>query len=179
MNSPEKQNEAVLYDKKEIQSIDPRKALEGMAVAEVAEKYYRQARDLEGLRKAIEAIWTARHDFVAWWDATKPKGRPEEEKVDRTVNLSNFNLSPKVVSRWRQKVADDEKLALLIQAHYYKAAKIINPDALTDKHTGDEESYTPRQYIESARTVMGSIDLDPASNEIAQMTVKAELWLTD
>ena len=45
-------------------------------------------------------------------------------------------------------------------------------------HTGDEESYTPNQYIESARKVMVSIDLDPASNDMAQETVQAKKYYT-
>lgn len=42
--------------------------------------------------------------------------------------------------------------------------------------TGQYESYTPEKYIESARIVMGSIDLDPASNEQANETVKASKY---
>lgn len=45
-------------------------------------------------------------------------------------------------------------------------------------HTGDEESYTPGIYIESARKVMGTIDMDPASNTMAQETVKAGTFYT-
>jgi phage N-6-adenine-methyltransferase len=45
-------------------------------------------------------------------------------------------------------------------------------------HTGDQESYTPGKYIESARLVMGSIDLDPASNELAQKNVRAKTYYT-
>ncbi len=44
--------------------------------------------------------------------------------------------------------------------------------------TGNQESYTPAEYIEAARLVMGSIDLDPASNELAQKTVKAATYYT-
>ena len=44
--------------------------------------------------------------------------------------------------------------------------------------TGETEWYTPDEYIESARRVMGGIDLDPASSEFAQLTVKARVCYT-
>lgn len=40
------------------------------------------------------------------------------------------------------------------------------------------EYYTPLKYIEAACEVLGIIDLDPASCEAAQMTVKAEQFYT-
>ena len=51
-------------------------------------------------------------------------------------------------------------------------------DNLATKWTGDQESYTPETYIEAARSVMGSIDCDPASNEIAQKIVQAKVYFT-
>lgn len=54
----------------------------------------------------------------------------------------------------------------------------IKKHVLAMKHTGDEESYTPSAYIESAVEVMGKIDLDPASNEMAQLTVNADHFYT-
>jgi len=44
--------------------------------------------------------------------------------------------------------------------------------------TGENEWYTPSQYIESIRIVLGVINLDPASNEFAQKTIKAEKFFT-
>ena len=54
----------------------------------------------------------------------------------------------------------------------------VSGNVLATLHTGDEESYTPEIYIESARYVMGSIDTDPASNPMAQETVKAGIYYT-
>lgn len=45
-------------------------------------------------------------------------------------------------------------------------------------NTGKEEWYTPSKYIESAKKVMGSIDLDPASCIAAQKIVAAKRFYT-
>ncbi len=41
------------------------------------------------------------------------------------------------------------------------------------QNSGNNEWYTPPVYISAAREVMGEIDLDPATSEIANRTVKA------
>jgi phage N-6-adenine-methyltransferase len=58
------------------------------------------------------------------------------------------------------------ELAPVLTANNYRAG------------TGECEWYTPAEYIEMARRVLGTIDLDPASSDLAQETVRARRYFT-
>lgn len=62
-------------------------------------------------------------------------------------------------------------LAAAVQARKGGAHTFISSSA-------SNEWFTPAQYIEAARAVLGVIDLDPASNSVAQQTVQAKRYYT-
>jgi hypothetical protein len=65
----------------------------------------------------------------------------------------------------------DAKIARLESRIKELEAKLIKPVKVS---TTTVEWYTPAPYIVMAREVLGSIDLDPASNALAQSWIQAE-----
>jgi hypothetical protein len=78
---------------------------------------------------------------------------------------------PEIVERIKERAREEERIPTAHEV--FREIKIT-----AGKWTGDQESFTPPEYVEAARKVMGSIDLDPASCEVAQITVKAKRYYT-
>jgi phage N-6-adenine-methyltransferase len=92
----------------------------------------------------------------------------------------NLEFDERLVRRYIQLYVDNRTLASDIHP---KDAIILLRKLWSHSNrtigTGENEWYTPSQYVELARSVLGEIDLDPASCEVAQRAVKAKHFYTE
>jgi ParB family transcriptional regulator, chromosome partitioning protein len=129
-------------------------------------------------------------------------GRPTKNQSESDGFLTNKELANKIgVSETQFKIERQIARDILPEAQEaIKAADLPKTDALkiarmepekqveavrqmaakphVTNNSGENEWYTPSEFINSAREVMGSIDLDPASCEHANKTVAAAKYFS-
>ena len=168
---------------------DPGNAYNRQAQADAIIALARRTKDWPLLEQAADMKIADQQDFVRWWDANV--GKPGGEgggvvarsattiSADEAERLTGFDK--KQVSRMRKNTSEpnvDGYKAKMLRGSW----KVVDPSVAEANHravgTGENEWYTPPEYIEAARAVMGSIDLDPATSEIAQSKIRANKYLT-
>lgn len=128
----------------------------------------------------LELVKSRRYLEVRWGELLgdgKPGPQPESLRASK-------DLEPTLRHRFRQLAAAKSQVVDLLReakdADDLSRAALLR--AVTGAHvghnSGENEWYTPAEYVYAARTVMGGIDLDPASSEEANKIVGAAKFYT-
>lgn len=93
------------------------------------------------------------------------------KQAERFETLAKY---PEVVAQAKAEArANDDIVSRSLVLTRIKDAGHATETPHVSNNSGENEWYTPIEFINAAREVMGSIDLDPASCEAANKTVKA------
>jgi len=113
------------------------------------------------------------------------------ERTLRTAKQVEHNATPELTKQVEQGLvsvhaaiiasaltSDQQKQIVAAVNTGEKPSEAIKKQVHVAQNSGENEWYTPEKFIEAARITMTSIDLDPASSELANRTVKANRFFT-
>ena len=110
------------------------------------------------------------------------EGKPKNQTLAALGSISEKPTKPEREVFWMQVSASLAKFQLSYSERAKIEAAISNKVPRGINPHGDSDSpvewYTPPEFIEMARTVLKNIDLDPASNDLAQTWIKASTYYT-
>lgn len=168
-------------------SVDEVKDIRDKAQAMAA--YARQANDTELVEWATEIKVRAERkagEMLAEVErASAGRGHKNTEGIRST--LERIEVPVSTAHRWQKLAAvPDDKFEQAVAAAKEVAGEVTTAAMLrvangrphVTHNSGENEWYTPPELIESARSVMGDIDCDPASSVVANRAVKAETYYT-
>lgn len=160
-------------------------------LASAARAWAKEQGDFENVINAARIYILARRKTTELIEPTivKYHGNQFERGDDTVTSLEDYGFTRKQWERRRKEIENitvddvesyiDDCIVKHSEPTSYGLIRYMSDDPHVTYNSGENEWYTPKKYIESARLVMGSIDTDPASSELANKTVKATIYYTE
>ena len=131
---------------------------------------------------AVETINSVAPGFTATVNAGEAPTRQEVVKAASVVaQIPEAAQNLALAAEFADLPKEVQQEAIAAIAEHHEPAKEVMREAVHNHRaqgTGENEWYTPQTHLDAAYEVLGNIDLDPASSEIANKTVQADRIFT-
>lgn len=142
-------------------------------------------RSLPALKRKKEQIEQEGYLLNCWIGTYRPGGTAKgknsycqlRSKEPLEHGKRTRHLKPEEIPQYRRLIENGRLLKKIERQMAYLERKKPSSRAVLTSSASDEW-YTPPTYVELARQVMGGIDLDPASSDVAQAWIRAEVCYT-
>ena len=168
-----------------IVSYNPAENAMNIHASEAAERAATRAKNPEALAEAIDRKLEAQRDFSKGYFVIYGQGSrsdTSDSAVRSSTYCEQFGFNERTVRRWVEKLADPVKFDAWRKLQHEKVNRMIEmySESSGSSHVSNSDNhwYTPSEYIESARAAMWLINLDPASSDLAQKVVNADVYFT-
>ena len=121
--------------------------------------------------EAVSELANVSRDTIRKIERIEEVAQPEVKALASAGEVS-INLA----SQFTELPQEVQQEAIAAIAEQNEPAKEVMREAVHNHRaqgTGENEWYTPQEHIDAAYAVLGGVDLDPASSEIANQRVKA------